>query len=142
MKLRTLLIALASAASISGGATAAPRPFSLHIALHDHGFGFRNMGIRAAKVRLHVTNRGQHRHDLAVARRGTIGSRQSSVVVTTRSLAPGQTETLTLKLKPGRYRLYSKVDHDRAHGLSAPLVVMAPTLRDGAEMSRAFYNFY
>jgi hypothetical protein len=47
-----------------------------------------------------------------------------------------------LKLKPGCYRLYSRLDDDRAQGLSAPLDVMTPTLKDGAEMSRAFYNFY
>jgi hypothetical protein len=93
-----------------------PHPFSLHIALHDHGFGFRNIGIRAAAVRLQVVNRGKHWHDLAVARRGTTGSKRSSIIVATRSLAPGQTATLMLTLKPGRYRLYSKFDDDRAHG--------------------------
>ena len=81
-------------------------------------------------------------HDLAVARRGTTGSANARVVAATGLLAPGQTATLTLTLKPGHYRLFSKHDNDRARGLSAPLAVMAPTLKDGAEMSRAFYNFY
>lgn len=142
MRSRTLLAALAGAALISGGAMAAPGSFSIDIALHDHGFGFRNIGIRAAKVRLDVTNRGKHNHDLAVARGGTTGSARPNAIVATKTLAPGQSATLTLKLKPGRYRLYSKVDDDRAQGLSAPLLVMAPTLSDGAEMSRAFYNYY
>ncbi len=130
MRLRTLPAALAAVALISGGAIAAPGPFSVHIALHDHGFGFRNIGIRAAKVRLEVTNRGEHKHDLAVASRGTAGSARPRVVAATRLLAPGQTAMLKLKLKPGRYRLFSKYDDDRAQGLSAPLA------RDGADAER------
>lgn len=136
------MAALAGAALMASGAAAAPGPLTVHIALHDHGFGFRNIGIRAAKVRLDVVNRGQHRHDLAVARRNASGSGPSHSILATKALAPGQAVSVTLKLKPGHYRLYSKLDHDRAHGLSAPLVVMSPSLKGGAEMSRAFYNFY
>jgi len=142
MRPRILLTALAGAALISSGAMAAPGPFSIHIALRDHGFGFHNIGIRAAKVRLEVANKGTRGHDLVISRAGTTGSKGSSRVAATGTLAPGQHATLALHLKPGRYRLYSKLDHDRAKGLSAPLLVMAPTLSDGAEMSRAFYNYY
>ena len=140
MRSRILLAALAGAALIAGSAAAAP--LSVHITLNDHGFGFRNIGIRAAKVRLKIANHGQHRHDLVVARAGTNGSAKSNAITSTKPLAPGQTATLTLQLKPGHYRLFSKLDHDRAHGLSAPLVVMAPSVKGGAEMNRAFYNYY
>ncbi len=143
MRPALLLAALVGVALTTGGAAAsAPTPFSIHIAVNDHGFGFRNIGIRAAKVRLYVVNRGKHRHDLAVARRGTTGSKGSSVIAATKSLSPGQSAELTLKLRPGHYRLFSKLDHDRRHGLSAPLAMMAPTLKGGAEMNRVFYNYY
>jgi hypothetical protein len=35
----------------------------------------------------------------------------------------------------------SPVDHDRAHGLTVQMKMMAPTLPDGAEMDRVFYNY-
>ena len=134
------MAALAGAAILLGGtAIAARKPFSVHIDMTDHGFGFRNIGIRASKVRLRIENTGKHRHDVAIGRAGSQSGKHA--IVSTKPLAPGQKAMLTAKLKPGRYRLYSKLDHDSAHGLSVPLVVMAPSVKGGGEMSRAFYNF-
>ena len=136
------MAALAGGALFACGAAAAPGPLTVHIALHDHGFGFRNIGIRAAQVRLEVAIRGHKRHDLVLSRAGHKGAGQAHAIASTRPLKPGQSTTLMVKLKPGRYRIYSKLDHDGAQGLSAPLVVMAPSVKGGAEMSRVFYNFH
>lgn len=59
----------------------------------------------------------------------------------TGALPPGQTTHLSFALPPGQYRIYSPLGHDRQQGLSAPMIVMSPGVKGGAEMNRVFYNF-
>ena len=129
--------ALLTAALIVAGRASDETPLPVRIVLHDGGFGFRNIGFRALDVRLTVVNRGTRPHALEISRR------QGGAVAKTKQLKPGAQAKLTLALHPGNYRMFSPVDHDRAHGLSAPLKVLAPSPQGigGAEMDRVFYNY-
>lgn len=135
--LRALVAAAALAAATVLASPAAAAPVRMIIALHDSGFGFRNVAIRATRARLTVVNRGHRPHALAVSRRG------GAAMAKTGRLEPGQRAQLSLALEPGRYRLFSPLDHDSAHGLSAPLDVIRPSPQGvgGAEMNRVFYNY-
>lgn len=112
-------------------------PLSAQIRLGDHGFHFRSIGFRASRVQLTVTNAGSKPHALAVSKLGP----DKPVLAETKTLQPGQSQKLVLSVPPGSYRLFSPVDHDRAHGLTVQMKMMAPTLPDGAEMDRVFYNY-
>lgn len=125
---------------IAAAASATTRPAALlavRIRLGDHGFHFRNIGFRASSVQLTVTNGGSKPHALAVSKPGP----DKPMLAATKTLQPGQSEKLVLSVPPGSYRLFSPVDHDRAHGFTVQMKMMAPTLPDGAEMDRVFYNY-
>lgn len=127
---------VAAAAAVAPVAVAKPLPAT--IVLHDRGFGFRDIGFRSKQVALTVVNHGDRPHALAIA---SDVSRSGTPIERTPALSPGQSTRLTFALPPGQYRIYSPLDHDRAHGLSAPMTVMSPGGKGGAEMNRVFYNF-
>jgi len=132
------IVAVGYVVAATASATApAVAPLSVHIRLSDYGLGFRTIGFRASRVRLTVTNQGSKPHALAVTKSGS----DEPVLKQTRSLAPGQSAQLVLSVPPGNYRMFSPVDHDSSHGLTAPMKMIAPTLPDGAEMDRVFYNY-
>ena len=124
------------AALILTGSAAGAAPLPVRIVLRDNGFGFRNIAFRAKRVRLTVVNRGTQLHALEI-------SRAQGAVAKTKELRPGEQVKLALALHPGNYRMFSPVDHDRAHGLSAPLKIIAPSPKGigGAEMNRVFYDY-
>jgi Cupredoxin-like domain len=132
-----MLIAGAIGIALTTGASAAA-PLPVRIVLHDHGFGFHNIGFRANKVRLTVINRGKRPHGLAI---GAAEPSSAGTFARTKLLAPGQSTKISLSLHPGNYRMFSPVDHDRQHGLSVPLKVMSPTPKQGAETDRVFYDY-
>lgn len=138
LMLTSILALFAAFAAPASWATAPPLPVT--IVLHDHGFGFRNIGFRATRIKLDVKNEGRRKHALAIV--GTDrGDDQLQVI--TKVLRPGASTQLTLRLPPGDYKIYSPVDHDSAHGLSAPMKFTEPSPlgSDGAEMDRVFYNY-
>lgn len=109
------------------------------IVLGDHGFGFRDIGFRAPSVDLKVENHGKRKHALAIEGHDEAGT----IRIATAPIPPGGTARISFTLPPGTYRLYSPLDHDRAHGLSAPMEYMTPSPGNssGAEMNRVFYNY-
>jgi hypothetical protein len=138
MTARTCFVALAVIpAVVLGAPVAVAKPLPATIVLHDGGFGFRDIGFRSKRVALTVVNRGDRPHALAIAS----DARSGTPIEWTPALKPGQSTHLSFALPPGRYRIHSPLDHDRAHGLSAPMTVMSPGGKVGAEMNRVFYNF-
>lgn len=137
LALSSILVFSAVVAAPASWATAPPLPVT--IVLHDHGFGFRNIGFRATRVKLDIKNDGRHKHALAIV--GT--DHGDSLEVATKVLKPGASTQLTLRLPPGNYEMYSPVDHDRAHGLAVRMKFTEPSPlgSDGAEMDRVFYNY-
>jgi len=139
MTSRTRFVALAIIPGMAlGGPVAVAKPLPATIILHDGGFGFRDIGFRSKRVALTVVNRGRRLHALAIA---SAASPSRTPIERTPTLSPGQSTHLSFALPPGQYRIYSPLDHDRAHGLSAPMTVMSPGVKGGAEMNRIFYNF-
>jgi hypothetical protein len=138
MTARTCFVALAVVpAGVLGAPVAVAKPLPATIVLHDGGFGFRDIGFRSKRVALTVVNRGDRPHALAIAS----DARSGTPIERTPALGPGQSTHLSFALPPGEYRIYSPLDHDRAHGLSAPMTVMSPGGKGDAEMNRVFYNF-
>ncbi|HYW76545.1 MAG TPA: cupredoxin domain-containing protein [Gammaproteobacteria bacterium] len=135
----TSLLALAAVAAAPGAWARAAPPLPVTIVLHDHGFSFRNIGFRATRVKLDVKNDGQHKHALAILGTGP----SDALEIITPVLKPGASTYLTLKLPPGPYKIFSPVDHDRAHGFVAQMryTEPSPAGSDGAEMDRVFYNY-
>ena len=134
----TILSGLLGLAAAPVALAKAP-PLPVTIVLHDHGFAFRNIGIRATRIRLDVKNGGHHRHALAIKGLG----HGDDLEIVTHTLAPGASTVLTLRLPPGRYSIFSPVDHDRSHGLTARMrfTEPSPAGSDGAEMDRVFYDY-
>ncbi len=130
------LLGLTAAAPV---ALAKAPPLPVTIVLHDHGFAFRNIGIRATRIRLDVKNDGHRKHALAIQGLG----QGDDLEIVTHVLAPGASTALTLRLPPGRYTIFSPVDHDRSHGLTARMrfTEPSPAGSDGAEMDRVFYDY-
>ncbi len=122
---------------VLGAPSAVAKPLPATVVLHDGGFGFRDIGFRSNRVALTVVNRGDRPHALAIAS----DTRSGTPIERTPALEPGQSTHLSFALPPGRYRIYSPLDHDRSHGLSAPMTMMSPGGKGGAEMNRVFYNF-
>jgi Cupredoxin-like domain len=133
--MRLVALVVASAVALAAPAAVA-RPLHATIVLHDGGFAFRDIGFRSRTVELTVVNRGDRPHALAIA-----SSPGGTPIKQTQTLAPGQSTRLSLALPPGDYRIYSPLDHDREHGMSAPMTMMSPGVKGGGEMNRVFYNF-
>ena len=135
--MRLLALVVASAVALAASAAVA-RPLPATIVLHDGGFAFRDIGFRSRTVELTVVNRGDRPHALAIASASSPGR---TPIKQTQTLAPGHSTRLSLALPPGNYRIYSPLDHDRQHGISAPMTMMSPGVKGGEEMNRVFYNF-
>ncbi len=125
-------------AIVLGAPVAVAKPLPATIVLHDGGFDLRDIGFRSKQVNLTVVNRGERPHALAIASGSSPGG---TPIEQTEKLSPGQSVRLSLALPPGQYRIYSPLDHDRQHGLSAPMTMMSPGVKGGAEMNRVFYNY-
>jgi hypothetical protein len=123
--------------AVMASPVAVGRPLPATVVLHDHGFAFRDIGFRSKAVQLTVVNRGKQPHALAIVSASSPGT----PIKRTQALSPGQSTQLSFSLPPGNYRMYSPLDRDRARGLSAPMKVMSPGVKGGAEMNRVFYNF-
>jgi hypothetical protein len=135
-EMRLPWLAVVSAAALRAHFGVA-RPLPATIVLHDGGFDFRDIGFRSRRVDLTVVNRGDRPHALAIASRS---SPSGTPIERTATQSPGQSAHLSFALPPGQYRIYSPLDHDRQHGLSAPMTVMSPGIKGGEEMNRVFYN--
>jgi Cupredoxin-like domain len=136
MRFVGLVVVVSAAVLAAPAAVASPLPAT--IVLHDGGFAFRDIGFRSRTVELTVVNQGKQPHALAIASASSPGG---TPIKQTQTLAPGQSTRLSLALPPGNYRIYSPHDHDRQHGLSAPMTMMSPGVKGGGEMNRVFYNF-
>ncbi len=136
-KMRVVVL-VALPAAVLGAPLAVAKPLPATIVLNDGGFDFRDIGFRSKQVTLTIVNHGDRPHALAIAPASSPGG---TPIERTAPLSPGQSTRLIFALPPGKYRIYSPLDHDRAHGLSAPMTVMSPGAQAGAEMNRVFYNF-
>lgn len=119
MKLVVAVVALGVACSAT--AAAAPRqPARLQVTATEFTFTLSRGSVPAGKAIVGLVNMGEDDHDL-VLRRAAAGARKWGV----RRTLPGEFRERSLRLVPGRYRLWCTIADHRALGMRATLRVRA-----------------
>ena len=114
-RLLLLLVGLALAGVMPAQA-AAPLARVQVVALEFH-YRLSRVRVPAGPVRIELANFGQDEHDLQLRRVGSTG------VYRLPKALPGQRQILTLRLKPGLYRLSCSLGDHAARGMRAQLRV-------------------
>jgi plastocyanin len=96
---------------------AAPPPARVQVVAQEFRYALSRQTIKAGWAVIELRNAGQDAHDLRLRRVG--GTRIYVWPVS----QPGTVVDRTLKLLPGRYRLYCGVANHRTLGMQATLVV-------------------
>jgi hypothetical protein len=89
----------------------------------DFEYRLSRTSVPAGQVAIELVNFGEDEHDLALRRVG--GTRTFRI----RSVLPGERARLSLRLSPGRYRLWCEVGDHAEHGMTATLRVTRPARR-------------
>ena len=107
-------IALVVWTSPAGGASAATR---LQVTALEFEYRLSRLRVPEGRLLVELANFGQDEHDLALRRVG--GKRIYALPKT----LPGQRRTISLRLVPGRYRLWCRLGDHRVRGMYADLRV-------------------
>ena len=94
-----------------------PPPARVQVVAQEFRYALSRQTIKAGWAVIELRNAGQDAHDLRLRRVG--GTRVYGWPVS----QPGTVVDRTVKLLPGRYRLYCGVANHRALGMQATLVV-------------------
>ena len=113
--IRAALLAVAAYAVLSAHATAAPA--RLGVSATEFHLVLSRGSVKAGRVIVQLQNRGEDVHDLRLRRIG--GTRTYAFPLT----SSGGRATLTMKLLPGRYRLWCSVADHAQLGMQAVLRV-------------------
>lgn len=118
--MRALLVLVVSAAVF--GAAAAPllgarSPSRVQVTALEFEYRLSRLSVRQGPALIELVNYGEDEHDLVLKRVG--GTR----VYRVRKILPGQRATLSLRLRPGVYRLRCDVSDHAARGMRATLRV-------------------
>lgn len=111
--IRAALVAVTAFAVLSPNSA----PARLGVSASEFHLVLSRASVKAGRVTIQLQNAGQDVHDLRVRRIG--GTRTYSFPVT----SPGGRSTLTLRLLPGRYRLWCSVADHAQLGMRAVLRV-------------------
>jgi plastocyanin len=98
---------------------AAPPPARVQVVAQEFRYSLSRQTIKAGWAVIELRNAGEDAHDLRLRRVG--GTRVYVWPVS----QPGTVVDRTVKLLPGRYRLYCGVANHRTLGMQATLVVRA-----------------
>jgi plastocyanin len=110
------LVALAAGAAAA--ATAALAPLTrVQVAAKEYSFTLSRRSVKAGPAIVELVNFGEDPHDLRLERVG------GTHVYRTPTLQPGAYYDLSLRLLPGRYRLWCSIANHRALGMQAMLTV-------------------
>ena len=96
---------------------AARAPARVQVSALEYEYRLSRLSVRQGPVLIELVNYGEDDHDLVVRRVG--GTRRWRL----RRILPGQRATLSLRLRPGRYRLWCDVAGHRERGMRATLLV-------------------
>jgi hypothetical protein len=121
-RLGLLLVTLGCAGAMPAQA-AAPLSRVQVVALEFH-YRLSRMRIPAGPARIELVNFGQDEHDLRLQRVG------GTAVYQLPKTLPGERRILTLRLKPGLYRLSCSVADHAARGMHAQLRVRSSLRKD------------
>ena len=107
-------IALVVWTSPAGGASGATR---MQVTALEFEYRLSRLRVPEGRLLVELANFGQDEHDLALRRVG--GKRIYALPKT----LPGQRRTISLRLVPGRYRLWCRLGDHRVRGMYADLRV-------------------
>ena len=114
----TRLLALAAAAAtLAAGSAAATTPGRLGVRATEFHLTLSRASVKTGRLLVQLQNSGEDVHDLRLRRIG--GTRTYSFPET----SPGGRVTLSLRLLPGRYRLWCSVANHAQLGMRAALRV-------------------
>ncbi len=118
--MRALAVLAVSAAAL--GAAAAPllgarSPSRVQVTALEFEYRLSRLSVRQGPALIELVNYGEDEHDLVLKRVG--GTR----VYRLRKILPGQRATLSLRLRPGVYRLHCAVADHAGRGMRATLRV-------------------
>lgn len=118
MRLLALLLVTATAV----GAAAAPLlgargPQRVQVTALEFEYRLSRLSVRQGPALIELVNYGEDEHDLVIRRVG--GTKTWKL----RKLLPGNRATLSLRLRPGSYRIWCAVADHRSRGMRATLRV-------------------
>lgn len=104
------------------GAAAAPMlgargPQRVQVTALEFEYRLSRLTVRQGPALIELVNYGEDEHDLYIRRIG--GTKTWRV----RTILPGERATLSIRLRPGRYRLWCAVADHRSRGMRATLRV-------------------
>ena len=115
--MRTLLALAAAAAVLAAGSVSASTPGRLGVKATEFHLTLSRASVKKGRVLVQLQNAGEDVHDLRLRR---IGGTRTYVFPLTE---PGHNATRSLRLLPGRYRLWSSVANHAQLGMRAVLRV-------------------
>jgi plastocyanin len=115
-------VALLLLTAAAVGAAAAPMrgarsPQRVQVTALEFEYRLSRLSVRQGPALIELVNYGEDEHDLMLHRVG------GTKVWTIRKLLPGSRATLSLRLRPGRYRLWCAVADHAGRGMRATLRV-------------------
>ena len=111
------LVAAIGVLAWTGSAGGARGPARVQVTALEFEYRLSRQRVPEGRVLIELANFGQDEHDLALRRVG--GTRTYALPKT----LPGQRRTASLRLLPGRYRLWCRVGDHRLRGMFADLRV-------------------
>jgi len=109
------LAALSLTAGAGSGST--PAPARIQVSAKEFYYVLSRNSVKAGQAIIELANFGEDPHDLRIQR---IGARH---VGGTPEVQPGDYYDLSLRLRPGRYRLWCSIGNHRRLGMQAVLTV-------------------
>ena len=116
-RLALLALTLAALVAAAHPVLAARPPARVQVTALEFEYRLSRLTVRQGPALIQLVNYGEDEHDLYVHRIG--GTRTFRV----RRILPGERATLSIRLLPGRYRLWCAVSDHRARGMRAILRV-------------------
>ena len=116
---RAALVALSVIALVGAAAPvlAARPPSRLQVTAFEFEYRLSRLSVRQGPALIELVNYGEDEHDLVMRRVG--GTKTWRL----RKLLPGARATMSVRLRPGTYRLWCAVGDHRARGMRATLRV-------------------
>ncbi len=116
---RLALLALTLLALVGAAAPvmAARGPSRVQVSALEFEYRLSRLSVRQGPALIELVNYGEDEHDLMIRRVG--GSKSWRLT----KILPGQRSTLSIRLRPGSYRLWCEVANHRVQGMRATLRV-------------------
>jgi plastocyanin len=116
-RLALLALTVLALAGVAHPVLAARGPARVQVTAMEFEYRLSRLSVRQGRALVELVNYGEDEHDLVLQRVG--GTRQFRLV----KILPGERATLSIRLRPGRYRLWCAVADHRSRGMRATLRV-------------------